>query len=369
MKVLLCSTSRKFLLALVVIIIITFGYWQSNFHEHFLESTSSKKKLIFIISSGRSGSSLLVEMFNKFDDEFLYLFEPVHAVQSYFNSNVGDYNNRTHMLAEEKSEFLKDIIACKYRPRNDKYLALINHPKDKMTFMQKLYKNYKCPDSKCKVKLVINSKVMNQVCQEYKNHHIVVKELYIRFPYAEPSSLSYLGIYAGNRDFYLLHLVRDPRAVVNSHKKLNWFFGSNESLYISRLCSIRDSVLQQFTKIQNKVSQRIPLLNVRYEDLPHSAQRLSNFLGLEHLERNFNDFLTEKTKTKSNNGAKDPYSTKSRNIKEVLDKWRKQLPYSLVDLIQYHCKYSMEMLGYKVAMNKSEMKNLEIDLVKPSTIF
>ena len=300
LRVLRRSSSRKFLLILVVIIIITFGCWQSNFHDHFSESTSSRKKLIFIISSGRSGSSLLGEMFNKFDDEFLYLFEPVHAVQSYFKSNVGDYSNKTHMLAEEKSEFFKDIIACKYRPRNDKYLAYLSasHLRVTMTFLQKLYKNYKCPDSKCKVKLVINSKVMNQVCQEYKNHHIVVKELYIRFPYAEPSSLSYLGIYAGNRDFYLLHLVRDPRAVLNSHKNVNWFFSSNESLYISRLCSIRDSVLQQFTKIQNKVSQRIPLLNVRYEDLPHSAQRLCNFLGLEHLERNFNDFLTEKTKNK-----------------------------------------------------------------------
>jgi len=337
----------------------------------------SPKKVVFIVGPGRTGTTLLGELFNSQDD-YLYFFEPLRVVMEYnkFDYFVETDLEKTRFYAKEVLEFLLDISTCKFRPRNDHYLEQYNST----TFHSLRRKSKKmssgfpmCDGSNC---LPLNHTTMNRLCRETNNLKVVVKELSFRMPYARISSLELLQL-PENFEILLLHSMRDPRAFLYSKHKLWWFWdyhkNPNKHLapYVQESCSLIQKNINHFKG--KRTETRVKYKLFRYEDLLLQnltlfGDSVERFLGFESKNINVADYFYNKTRRPSSNFHDITFGTTSRNITIIINKWRMKMDFGFVELIQRSCAGVMRELGYSRVTSLQHQRNISLSLVKAPSI-
>ena len=331
---------------------------------------SSVRKVVFVIGPGRTGTSLLGDLFNNQED-YLYFFEPLKAVQDY---NQIDYFaeadfKRTIFYAEEAFEFLRDISRCSFRARNDRYLR--HYDVKSIMKSKKLSSAYylRCQADSC---MPLNHTTMNQLCGELNILKVVVKELSFRMPYSRMASLEQLSL-PGDFEILLLHAMRDPRAFFHSKHKLGWFgddhVNPNKHLrpYVQRSCSLIQQNIDAFKG--NQTGKRVKYRLFRYEDLLFRnltlfGESVGRFLGFPSTSK-VADFFRKKTRGPRMRYNKQ-FSTSSRDIKIVINKWRdaKETNFTFVELIQTLCAGVMAELGYDLVASEYHERDTTVSLVK-----
>lgn len=165
-----------------------------------------------------------------------------------------------------------------------------------------------------------------------------------------------------HHDVKLLHLFRDPRAIMNSRLNTKWF-GLKESRFndykllqddATDLCN---RMIHDYTagiRLKLKYPDRFSF--VMFEDLMENqklkSEILFDFYGLEM--RNYNNsYMTKHV-------PKEEYIFKSRNSKNYADWWRLQISLGALEVIDKSCINALELIGFKRFHTEDTLRNLSV---------
>ncbi|XP_077144713.1 carbohydrate sulfotransferase 6-like [Ranitomeya variabilis] len=369
------SVATGLLVAQTVFLLVLY----SRQNIHFSDTDSKEKVHLLIVSSWRSGSSFVGQMFSQHPDVF-YLMEPAwHVWVTMFQNGA----KVLHMAVRDlvRSVFLCDMsVFDSYMPkvRNVSFLfqwavsralctvpACNSFPRDEIT-------NEISCKTLCGKYPFYN---VEQACNTYS--HVVIKEvrffdLKVLYPLLTDPSLS----------LKILHLVRDPRAVAKSREQSRKSFlrdngivlntnGTNVDDYkyevIQEICRSHVQMYETAAyKAPSFLKNRYML--VRYEDVVQDPLReISEMYKFANLK------LTDKVKKwiynithgQSSGDKKEAFTITSRNALNVSQAWRNVLPFEKVKKIQDVCKGAMNMLGYQLVDSEEEQKDLNVEVVLP----
>ena len=156
----------------------------------------------------------------------------------------------------------------------------------------------------------------------------------------------------------VVYLVRDPRGMISSRKSISSKSYDNETK-LSNVCKSQRLFLEQQTAFEKKY----PMLVVRYEDFALNpilvAQKIYDYLDISFPESVKNELLEitsgnvdhKKFRSKSELLEVSDHSYRYgtvRNSKKVVYKWKDNLKWEEVKVVQSACKDTMEEFGYKI---------------------
>ena len=335
------------------------------------ESNANKPRLnVVILTHMSSGSTFLGNMFNLHPDVF-YLFEPLNTLR---RDVYGDRNglvewNVLDKKAEEAyrtdfSNLLRDFFPCNFqRDKTIDYLFppwlrsirkapnLLAWRSTDTTFTKESIREA------CKSRRITVAKIM----QTRLPGEIGIRELQ-RVCSSEPKNFECL----------IVHLVRDPRAVISSLIFRKFFIpaGPKAKLITEKhtslegkemirhnseiLCSLVEVNLNYVnTEWSNWFSGRYIL--TRYEDttndLLNTVSKMYNFTGLR-MVTSINNWILEGKKPPGVKNRGPAFSVSKNDVKRI-EKWRFRLDTSQVSEFEKWCCPLMYMMGY-ISVNGSE---------------
>ncbi|XP_075041983.1 carbohydrate sulfotransferase 6-like isoform X2 [Mixophyes fleayi] len=345
-------------------------------HLSYNSSSCQRKETpvhILIISSWRSGSSFVGQIFNHHDDVF-YLFEPGHSIWMRF---MHESVELLHYMVRDllRSLFTCDVSSLKqYLPGGGQYIssmgffaesrALCFPPACSAYIPSEGFDRHQC-SHRCKNTTLDN---VEKACRTYS--HIVMKtvrilDLSVLLPLFRDPAL----------DLRILHLVRDPRAVASSRK---YFSLTTEDLIVlkgnnnnkkattdevmAKVCNAQVAINQVAKASGDTLNGRYML--IRYEDLVKepilNVKQIFAFAGLklnDELERwVFNVTHAEATQEKG-------FMTFSKKSSKVVQRWRTTLDFQKVKEIESKCEAAMDLFGYLPVRSVNDLKNMSVDLI------
>ncbi|XP_007431841.1 carbohydrate sulfotransferase 4 [Python bivittatus] len=362
----LSKTDILVILAIQVAVLLCF-----TFQLHHMPQEKLTQKHILILSSWRSGSSFVGQLFSQHPNVF-YLMEPAWHVwtamyqnsatvlhmavrdlvqsvfkcdMSVFDAYMKEHRNKSALFQWETSRALCSPPACDFFQRSD---IIPKHS------CKTLCGNY--PFSK-----------VEEACKTYS--HVVLKEvrffdLRVLYPLFIDPSLN----------LRIIHLVRDPRAVFHSRENAANELARDTKIVVRHKNNMKDmkpyAIMKAICKshidiyMQVKQSLKDRYLLVRYEDIVKtplaSAAQLYQFAGL-HFLPSLQSWVHNITHGQGL-GTK-VFDTDSRDAMNVSRAWRKTLSYFQTATVQNICKDAMKLLGYQPARSEDELKNMAFDLL------
>lgn len=338
-----------------------------------LDSLASKygsklRQNILIISDSASGSSLLGELLNQHPNIF-YLFEPLESLDYYKDNRPESVYDAmvTHLL---NSIFHCNFLELSYFTDflSYQYSALRHRLSSRAISSPPLCpENLNTPHFSIRKCAPLRPQSASAICRLHK--HTVVKTIRMKSIH----KLSYLMDNTGPVDYSLkvIHLVRDPRAVVNarvlhsSHE--NWTIKSVRD-HAQSLCRDMLRNIKYAVSAPAWLQGRYTLL--RYEDLatnPHQiAEQLYQFVGVGiaqnvrlWIDRTLREGFVPPSPVKS---IYRQLSYSAQNLTDSVTKWRAHVPYSIVRLIETECYEVMNLLGYKIVEDEDELRTVSFPL-------
>lgn len=336
---------------------------------------------VLILSSWRSGSSFVGQLFGQHPDVF-YLMEPAWHVWMTFTQSTP---RSLHMAVRDliRSVFLCDMSVfdayMKPGPQKQSSLFLWETSRALCTapacniFPQDTITN---PDN---CRLLCSQEpfeVVEKACRNYS--HVVLKEvrffnLQVLYPLLRDPSLN----------LHIVHLVRDPRAVFHSreHTTNELMIDSqivmrqeqqklqedDKPYYVMQIiCQSQLEIYKAVQTLPEDLKQRYLLM--RYEDLVRKplaqTARLYDYAGLKFLPH-LQTWVHNITQGKGT--GSHPFKTESRDAVSTSQAWRLSLPYKEVSRLQEACGKAMNMLGYRLIRSEQEQRNLSLDLLSTWT--
>ncbi|XP_074533822.1 carbohydrate sulfotransferase 1 isoform X2 [Halichoeres trimaculatus] len=346
------------------------------------------RKHILLFATTRSGSSFTGQLLNQ-HPEIFYVFEPLfHVQQAFTNSSsrlrrsldrralLGAYRDLLLNLFTCDLHFMENYI----RPQPQEHLT--------SSFFRRSSSHALCsppvcteggeasslPDEAwCPKKCgSLNLTLASMSC--LSRGHVAIKT--VRVP--EVGDLRTLTE-DPRLDLKIIHLVRDPRAVLASRMMAFsdqfrawkiWNATGRQPRYVdlSQITSTcKDMTASAETVLQKPAWLRGRYMPVRYEDLAFNpkekAAEIYRFVGLEMEDR---VRLWVEKNTKSN--VVSPlewnyrYST-SRDSRATAESWRLRLSFDVVRTVQNLCNDTLALLGYKLVQSAAQLRNLSHSLV------
>ncbi|XP_013887614.1 carbohydrate sulfotransferase 6-like [Austrofundulus limnaeus] len=363
-----------FLAVLQVTIVVLFHSW------YICQSSSNyvppqRKVHVLLLSSWRSGSSFLGQVFSQHPSVF-YLMEPAWHVWSKMEQSSA------RVLRMAVRDLIRSIFQCdfsvmdSYLPENYNMSSLFMWAESRAL----------CAPPACSLTVTNVTQCKNicdapgllkveKACNRYS--HVVLKE--VRF--FELESL-YPLLQDPNLDLRIIHLIRDPRAVLRSREVASKALMSDSFIVLEKkstpFYTVQYQALQEICHSHIRISKRAslkppPFLKgryklIRYEDLTLNPLKeinsLYEFAGLE-MTSEIGEWIYKTTHGIGKGTKKQAFQITSRNATLVSQAWRTTLPFSKVKRVQDICKEAMELLGYKTVDSFKEQRNLDIDLLVP----
>lgn len=347
-----------------------------EFNSWMNQHGSKMRQNILILSNQYCGSALLGELFNQ-NPQVFYLHEPLKSLDYYKENRPTDVYDAmvTHQL--------DGIFQCKF----DELSYFTN-------FMSFQYSSLKsrlasralsapplCPEVNSRPFYTIRMctplkpQTTSAICKLHQ--HTVVKSI----QFTDVHKLSYL-MDKDNSEYSLkiVHLVRDPRAIVFTH----FLRSANESMsnstehlksYSKKLCTNMLRNIKFAIAAPSWLQGKYTLL--RYEDLgtsPHQIGELVyKFAGVPMAPQvrmwldkiayggGTSSPLMNYQTSSSSSGSMEDLVTK--NLTSSVHNWRVQLQYQAVRMIESECYEVMNLLGYKIVDDEEELTTLSYSLV------
>ncbi|XP_026167279.1 carbohydrate sulfotransferase 6 [Mastacembelus armatus] len=334
---------------------------------------------VLLLSSWRSGSSFLGQVFSQHPSVF-YLMEPAWHVWT----KMQKPGARTLRMAVR--DLLRSVFQCDfsvmeaYLPEHHNVSslfmwshsrALCSPPACPLTSRNEFSNQTLC-FLKCDAR---GLRGVEEACSMYS--HVVLKE--VRF--FELESL-YPLLQDPSLNLRIIHLVRDPRAVVRSREESAKAFVSDNAVVLEQrnvpAGEVQFQVMQEICRSHVRINERAilkppPFLKgrykmVRYEDVARNPLGevidMYKFVGLE-ITKQLEEWIYMVTHGKGKGSRKEAFKITSRNAADISQAWRTMLPHNKVRRIQEVCKGAMSLLGYRTVNSEKEQKKLDIDLLVP----
>lgn len=327
-----------------------------------------KRMNIIMLSLPRSGSSFLGNVFNH-HPQVLYLFEPLHSLQRHFNEHsLFEFDFSLASYRALASKFLEDVMFCDF---SDGEFASKMLADDRIRSLALNSPPFCVKSGTSSVCQSVNSHELETVCNN--NYSVTaMKILTPRIP-GQLGNKQFLSSCFSNRasECRIIHLVRDPRAVIHSLMALKFFSRQWEPRrelrwFVEKVCRQLEFDVRVGKLTKNSLSARYKL--IRFEDLARhplsTVDELYKFAGLEMLD-SIKTWLYKATHLKdtSQGDISKAYRT-SRNSEQTVSNWRKQMSSSTVQMIEKYCGRVMSQLGYKfTGMSLKDQLNLNISLI------
>jgi hypothetical protein len=303
---------------------------------------------IVIMAYKRSGSSFVGQLFNHHPD-VLYLYEPLFFLKGLAQNHGNAYRVLSRQL-------LKTIFTCNFE-ENPYFVSQLSDSAFRLS-SRVLAESPMCPNitdmdqvpNQCKR---IHTSTLIDMCQSHR--HVVVKSIRVK-NLNELRELGKFDIEAPWNILKIIHLVRDPRAIINSRAHIdltqhntNWtkadFKANARALCTQILENLKEGVGGESFKGMYHV--------IRYEDIvtqPERATRqLYEFASLPWSDR-VAQWLRKNTGNKHESNA---FST-TKNANVSLNHWRTH-DLNTIRIIERECSIIMALLGYKKVRNREHL--------------
>lgn len=335
---------------------------------------------VLVLSSWRSGSSFVGQLFSQHPDVF-YLMEPGWHVWSALSQGSAPV---LHMAVRDlvRSVFLCDMdVFDAYLPWHRNLSNLFQWPVSRAL----------CSPPACSAfqRGAISSEVVckplcarrpfgvvQEACRSYS--HVVLKEvrffnLQVLYPLLTDPALN----------LHIVHLVRDPRAVLRSREQTakalardngivlgtngTWVEADPELRVMREVCRSHVRIAEAATrKPPSFLHGRYHL--VRFEDLARAPlpeiRALYAFTGLS-LTPQLEAWIYNITHGSGAGARREAFKTTSRDALNVSQAWRHALPFTKIRRVQELCASALQLLGYRPLFSEDEQHDLALDLVLP----
>ncbi|XP_037671718.1 carbohydrate sulfotransferase 4 [Choloepus didactylus] len=353
---------------------------------HNLSSLSRKEEPkpvhVLVLSSWRSGSSFVGQLFGQHPDVF-YLMEPAWHVWMSFTQSTA---LKLHMAVRD---LVRAIFQCDMSVF-DAYM--VPGPRKQSSIFQWETSRALCSPPACSIfprdriipqahcKVLCNRQpfeVVEEACRSYS--HVVLKE--VRFFNLKAL---YPLLIDPALNLHIVHLVRDPRAVFRSRERTAGELMIDNRIVVGQLWNKLEKedqayhVMQAICESQREIYEAVQFLPealkqryllMRYEDLVRKpltqTSQMYDFVGLKFLPR-LQTWVHNITQGKGT--GKHAFHTNARNALNVSQAWRWSLPYKKVTQIQKICGDTMNSLGYRQVKSEKEQRNLSLDLLSTSIL-
>ncbi|KAM3918944.1 carbohydrate sulfotransferase 5-like [Leptodactylus fuscus] len=341
-------------------------------------NVQSKKVHLLILSTWRSGSSLVGQFFSQHPDVF-YLMEPAwHVWKSFSHYNA-------YVLHMAVSDMVRSVFKCDMSV----FDTYIEDKKNVSDLFQWFSSKALCSPPACNSfsHYITNETICKKLCGDYpfsnveetcvKYTHIVVKEvrffdITILYPLLKDPSLN----------LKILHLVRDPRAVGKSRgQTLKALAGDNGIVLNTNGTKINDTNYEVLGKIcsshvkmyKTAIYNPPPFLKekymfVRYEDLVRNplkkVEEMYKFADLKMTEE-LAQWIHNLTHGEGSSIRAKAFETTSRDALNVSEVWRNVLPFQKVRQIQDVCKEALATFKYQFMDSEAEQKDMSRDFLLP----
>ncbi|XP_075440052.1 carbohydrate sulfotransferase 5-like isoform X2 [Ascaphus truei] len=350
-------------------------------HNVFLPNSEEKaeKVHLLILSSWRSGSSFVGQLFSQHPDVF-YLMEPAWHVWVSMSHNSAQV---LHMAVRDlvRSVFLCDMsVFDAYMPNKRNVSDLFQWSSSRALCSSPVCDFFTQDDitneKTCKIlcgKYSFNK--VEQACQKYS--HVVLKEvrffdLKVLYPLLNDPSLN----------LKILHLVRDPRAVAKSREEAAKALARDNGIVLNTNgTKVDDSkyevmreICRSHVQIYETAVHKTPsflkgrYMLVRYEDVVRDpVKEISEMYRFANLKvtNKLQGWIYNITHGQGPGGKREAFQITSRNAVNVSQAWRNVLSFQKIKKIQDVCKGAMNMLGYQLTDSEKEQKDLSMDFVLP----
>ncbi|KAM9815889.1 carbohydrate sulfotransferase 1 isoform 2-T5 [Syngnathus typhle] len=356
-------------------------------------SMESPQKHILLFATTRSGSSFTGQLLNQ-HPEIFYMFEPLYHIQQAFTNSSGRIRrtlDRRALLGAYR-DLLLNLYKCDLH-FIESYIR--PEPQDHVTnsFFRRSSSHALCSppvcleggngealeppeESWCTKKCGnLNLTLASRAC--LSRSHVAIKT--VRIP--KVSDLRTL-VEDPRLDLKIIHLVRDPRAILASRITAFsdqfrawkiWNATGRQPRYVdlSQITSTcQDMVASAEAGLARPAWLKGRYLLVRYEDLAFNpkdmADKIYQFIGLE-LEDRVQTWIRRNT----NSNVFAPfdwnykYST-TRDSRMTAASWRLRLDHNIVRTVQNLCNDTLALLGYKLVHSTVQLRNLSHSLVEPN---
>ena len=340
----------------------------------------TKRLNVIILTHMSSGSSFSGNIFNLHPEVF-YLYEPLHDLRRVVYEDewqpLDDQTNKAYTV--HFASLLRDLFTCTFREETTLariFPPFLRDPK-RLAFM---YWRLLRPEltnevvrEACTAKKLTVAKIM----QSRLPRETGIQELK-RFCSSDPNQF----------DCLIIHLVRDPRAVLSSLLRRKFFIKDfRRQLFDSKnLTAEATEIIKQNSQLI--CSQVVDNLNyvkevwpswfqgryklVRYEDIVTNAlnmmEDMYNFVGIPKVD-SINKWIVEGKTLVNTTGTQFSENDASR-----MDHWRFDQDPSLVSLFEEACTPLMKLMGYISVYDSGQINNTkplitkEIPLLKELSI-
>lgn len=332
------------------------------------------RRNLIIVSHGRSGSSLMGDIFNHHPSVF-YMYEPLQTTIRVKGRT--EYQNYSSLV----ERFFTDVFQCKFdQPQIladiEGYYRKPDHPRISQAIASPPLCPYRLTDPRWDPQLCypMTSESVGSACRD--NYHLtVLKILMTRIPENSIKTVLSACDLLENAECKVLFLIRDPRAVIPSSRSVGFFTENKQSnaklstkLYSYWQCKQTEDNLEFIRTLSNSLRSRIRLQ--RYEDLAMNPLKelssLYEFAGLTVLE-SVRAWLNETTQLSRKDCKHEvdgvAFSCTKDDAWVAANRWRWKVHPHEIGIIEHYCGRAMGLMGYKsVGQSYELLTNVTIPL-------
>ena len=277
--------------------------------------------IFFIVGRGRSGTTLLASLLNTHEQVVI----PPEAL--FVMTLYSKYSQRYRWPKKLKEKFFDDLWVEKWLDKwsldKDKLYDCILQTAENTTFSDlcKIVYNEYAGSKKIKKNILIGDK--------NPQYSLFVNELHQVFPEAK-----------------FIHIVRDFRDNIVSFKNVRFDLNSTIALAYR---------WRRYNKEINKLKERIPhkFYTLRYEDLINEPEQklneLCGFLSIEYTPQMLDFYKFQVGRfPKFHRKLKKPIDANNKN------KWKLKMKKDEVEIVNFICRKSGELLGYKAPIMRNK---------------
>ena len=348
----------------------------STLFEDFLASIKSstgpgetKRWNVIILTHMSSGSTFTGNIFNLHPDVF-YLYEPLHELRRKVYGNEWKPFNKTinNAYRSDFSRLFHDIFSCEFQEETTLARAF---PPSARRSKSLTYWRFSNPE--------LTNEVVRNVCRAKKLTVAKVMQTRLPLDIGIQELQQVCGADPTKFDCLIIHVVRDPRAMVSSMIGRKFFITGGPNRQLLKAANLttegRNLVRQNAKLLCSQVADNLNYVKenwsnwfkgryklVRYEDIvsnpANATNKMYEFVGLTMVQSIY-QWIVEGKKPLGTNAAS---FTVSENDVYRASHWRSDRDPSLVSLFEKACAPLMELMGY-IFVNGSE--HAQHDFSKP----